>query len=461
MCKRLKIFLPVLLILILAAVFIVRAEDEDIIDNSKELFKQVQLFADSLALISADYVEPVKVKDLIYGAIRGMTGTLDGYSQFLDPESFKEITEETKGEFAGVGIQIGIREGILTVISPIDDTPAFKAGVKAGDLIVKIDDETTRDMTIDDAVERLRGKPGTKVTITVIRKGVDKMLSFEITRAVIKLKSIKEARILEDGISYIKLIEFQQRTPEDLKKAIKRLMGEGAKSLVLDLRNNPGGLLDAAVDSADYFLEPGSLIVYTEGRDPEKRVEFISKRKSEFPDLDVVILVNRGSASASEIMAGAIKDNKRGLLVGVPTFGKGSVQTVIPLKDKSALRITTASYFTPSGKNLRDKGVDPDIYVKYYKEEKKKKGKKESQKKLKIFAELEKQEEEIKDIEKEKVKSKKEKVEGEEPDKEKIEKQDKWKYDSQLRAAVNILKGIKIFEERKTDDLSGEKPVDE
>jgi len=461
MCKRLKIFLPVLLILILAAVFIVRAEDEDIIDNSKELFKQVQLFADSLALISADYVEPVKVKDLIYGAIRGMTGTLDGYSQFLDPESFKEITEETKGEFAGVGIQIGIREGILTVISPIDDTPAFKAGVKAGDIIVKIDDETTRDMTIDDAVERLRGKPGTKVTITVIRKGVDKMLSFEITRAVIKLKSIKEARILEDGISYIKLIEFQQRTPEDLKKAIKRLMGEGAKSLVLDLRNNPGGLLDAAVDSADYFLEPGSLIVYTEGRDPEKRVEFISKRKSEFPGLNVVILVNKGSASASEIMAGAIKDNKRGLLVGVPTFGKGSVQTVIPLKDKSALRITTASYFTPSGKNLRDKGVDPDIYVKYYKEEKKKKGKKESQKKLKIFAELEKQEEEIKDIEKEKVKSKKEKVEGEEPDKEKIEKQDKWKYDSQLRAAVNILKGIKIFEERKTDDLSGEKPVDE
>jgi len=409
-------------------------KEKTITSDSRELFEQVQIFADSLSLITTDYVEPVKAKDLVYGAIQGMTDTLDGYSQFLDQESFREITEETKGEFGGVGIEIGVREGILTVISPIDDTPAYKAGIKAGDMVVKIEKETTRDMSLDDAVKKLRGKPGTKVSITVIREGIDKVLDFDIKRAVIKLKSIKEYKILEEDIGYVKLIEFQERTPQDLEKAVRELMKQGAHSLVLDIRNNPGGLLEAAVDVADSFLSKGDMIVYTEGRDPEKRLEFKSQKEPDFPDLDMVVLVNKGTASAGEILAGAIKDNKRGVIVGVPTFGKGSVQTVIPLKDETALRITTASYFTPSGKSLRDTGVDPDIYVKYYKTPKKSDKDKESKKKIEVFEGLEKDESKDKGPEKEKDK--------------KDEKREM--YDSHLRAAVNILKGLKIFEEYKT-----------
>ncbi|MCK4851768.1 MAG: S41 family peptidase [Candidatus Omnitrophica bacterium] len=439
MRRRWKVFLPILAAAFLAAGFMVQAEDGSIVDENSGLFEQVQLLADSLTLISTDYVEPVKVKDLIYGAIRGMTGTLDGYSQFLDPESFKEITEEAKGEFGGVGIEIGIREGILTVIAPIEDTPAFTAGIKAGDRIVRIDGEAVRDMMLDNAVKMLRGEPGTKVNITVLREGVDNALDLEITRAVIKLKSITDAGILEGEIGYIKLIEFQQRTPEDLKRSMEMLAGKGAKSVILDLRNNPGGLLDAAVEAADYFLEPGRMIVYTEGRDPEKRVEFRSEREPVFPGLNMIVLVDRGSASASEILAGAIKDNKRGVIVGVPTFGKGSVQTVVPLNDGSAIRITTAAYFTPSGKNLRDKGIDPDIHVKYFEGEAR---------------------------EKEKTKKMKDKETGDEGEGERIKEDGPDKggtvepedrgYDSQLSAAINVLKGFRVFEDYRTDSLSGE-----
>lgn len=339
------------------------AEDNDTARDAAELFRHIQVFANSIALIKADYAEPVDTKELVYGAVRGMTDTLDGYSQFLDPKSYEDLTEMAKGEFAGVGIEIGIQDNILTVITPIDDTPAFEAGILAGDKIVKIDAETTRDMTLDDAVLRLRGEPATEVGMTVVREEVDEPLDFKITRAVIKLKSIKEAKLLAGDIGYIKVTQFQKRTSADLKKTLEELMRQGAKSLILDLRNNSGGLFEAAVETADYFLKPGMMIVYTEGRAAGTCVEFKAKRNMEFTDLDMVILVNKGSASASEILAGAIKDNKRGRIVGVTTFGKGSVQTVIPFGDGSALKLTTAAYFTPAGTNLMDKGIEPDVYV--------------------------------------------------------------------------------------------------
>ena len=437
-----------------AAVFTVRAEEQDtgILDDAKELFNQIQLFADSITLISTDYVEPVKVKDLVYGAIRGMMDTLDGYSQFLDPESFQEITEETKGEFGGVGIEVGIREGILTVIAPIEDTPAFEAGIQTGDKIVKIDEEVTRDMTLDDAVKMLRGEPGTEVVITVIREETEEILDFKIKRAIIKLKSITKAEIIEEDIAYVKIEEFQERTARDLRTNIKDLMKQGASSLIIDIRNNPGGLLDASVESADEFLAPGMMIVYTEGRDPEKRTEFKSKKRSDFDGLDMVVLVNKGSASASEIFAGAIKDNKRGVVVGVTTFGKGSVQTVIPLKDKSALRLTTAAYFSPSGRCIREKGIEPDIYVEKKKlREKKVEKDKEQEKKEELFKKVKT------DDRKPKKKKDDKKQEEEKPEEKKVD--ERLLKDNQLQTAVSILKGVKIFESyRNSPEVQGKSP---
>ncbi len=435
MRKKILIVCMLLSLGISGITFFVNAEEKIIIDDSKELFKQVQLFADAITLISKEYVKPIEVKDLIYGAIKGMMGTLDGYSQFLDPDSFRDITEETKGEFGGIGIEIGMREGVLTVIAPIEDTPAFKAGLQADDKIVKIDDEITREMTLDDAVKKLRGEPGTDVKITVIREGADKLLDFTLTRAIIKLESIKESKIIEEDIAYIKLVEFQERTARDLRQEIKNLKAEGAKSLIIDLRNNPGGLLNSSIDVADQFLEPGALIVYTEGRDPKKRVDYTAKRKTDFHDMNMAVLVNKGSASASEILAGAIKDNKRGIIIGTPTFGKGSVQTVMPLKDRSALRLTTAAYYTPSGKNISDKGIEPDIVV----ERKKTEEKEEDSEKEKI-------EEKKKELFR---KVKKDKKDDEQEEKEKTEEK-KEIYDNQLRTAVNVLKGINIFEGYKT-----------
>lgn len=436
------------------------AAEKTIVDEPQKIFEDIQLLADTIALITTEYVEPVKMKDIVYGALRGMTGTLDGYSQFLDPQSFQEITEETQGEFGGVGLEIGMREGMITVISPMEDTPAFEAGIKPGDIILSIDGTVTRDMMMDDALSKLRGKAGTKVKLTVFREDESRIIDVELTRAMIKIKSIKDVKILEEGIGYIKLIEFQQRTPGDIKKSIDELAAKGAKGLVLDLRNNPGGLLDSAVGVAEKFLDPGRMIVYTEGRDPSKRMEFKSQGKDLYKDMVLVILVNKGSASAAEILAGAIKDNKRGIIVGTTTFGKGSVQTVIPLRDDSALRLTTAAYFTPAGNNIRDKGIEPDIIVKYSKPVKRSPEDKEQKRKLEIFAAfaekggkkeaegtvekvIEENAAEVSQEEKPMKDEKKEKGTGEEKA---YEDKD---YDSQVMAAVNIIKGLRIYEEYK------------
>ncbi|HNX91681.1 MAG TPA: S41 family peptidase, partial [Candidatus Omnitrophota bacterium] len=324
----------------------------------------------------------------------------------------------------------------------------------------------TRDITLDGAVKKLRGKPGTKVNLSVVREGESKVIKFEIERAVIVLKSIKDKKIIEGDIGYIRIAEFQEKTGEDLEKAVKELLNNGAKSFVMDLRNNPGGLLDAAVDVSELFLEPGKLIVYTQGRTPESKMEFRSKNTSGFKDMPIVVVVDAGSASAAEIFAGAMKDNKRALIIGERTFGKGSVQTVIPLRDGAGLRLTTANYFTPSGKNINEKGVDPDITVKYVAETG---GKKPEDLKSvdEIFEELEVEKEDAKrnnNSEKitatngklpEKIKDKTtpavtDNNQSAGTDKEGKKDQEISEYDNQLAAAINVLKGIKLYESYKS-----------
>jgi len=336
-------------------------------DNEKkkkdELYRQVELFSDTLAIIHKEYVDDTLPKDLIYGALKGMLSSLDAHSQFMDPDTYNELKEETEGKFGGLGIEITIKDGLLTIITPIEDTPAWKAGLKPGDRIVKINNELTREMLLTDAVKKMRGKPGEIVDLAVLRDSEKKLLDFKITRAVIKIKDIKHARILEDGIGYIRLVEFRENTPQELNNALGNLSKQRMNALIIDLRNNPGGLLDAAVKITGKFIQPNKMIVYTKGRQFDQNLEFYSNTKNAILDLPLVILINQGSASGSEIVAGALQDYKRAIIIGTKSFGKGSVQSVVPLRDGSALRLTTSRYFTPSGKIINGKGVTPDIEV--------------------------------------------------------------------------------------------------
>ena len=328
-----------------------------------DLYRQVELFSDTLAIIHNEYVDDTKPKDLIYGALKGMLASLDPYSQFMDPETYNDLKVDTQGKFGGLGIEITTKEGLLTVITPIEDTPAWKAGIKANDHIVKINDELTRDMALTDAVKKMRGKPGEVVNLTILRDSEKKLLDFKITRDIIKIKDIKQVRILENGIGYIRLTEFRENTLKELDSALSNLSKQNMKALILDLRNNPGGLLDVAVKIAGRFISPDKMIAYTKGRKQDQNFEFFSDSKNAILDLPLVILINEGSASGSEIVAGVLQDYKRAILIGNKSFGKGSVQTVIPLGDGSALRLTTSHYFTPSGKIIHGKGVTPDILV--------------------------------------------------------------------------------------------------
>ncbi len=332
-------------------------------EKENSIYEELPLLADTITIVQSDYVEEVDPQKLIYGALQGMLSSLDKHSQFMDPDTYKEMKVETKGEFGGLGIVITIKDNLLTIISPIDDTPAYKVGIKAGDKIVKIDGESTKDIDLIAAVKKMRGKPNTQCMLTVLREGEQKLLDFTITRAIIKIKSIKEAKVLEDKIGYIKLIEFQEKTSEELEKALKRIEKKGIESLILDLRNNPGGLLNVAVKVADKFLPGNKVIVSTRGRRPEQNIVFKSTSRGARRDYPLIVLINEGSASASEIVAGAIRDHERGILLGHKSFGKGSVQTVIPLRDGSALRLTTAKYFTPSGVCIHDVGLEPDVLV--------------------------------------------------------------------------------------------------
>jgi carboxyl-terminal processing protease len=388
-----------------------------------DLYRQIELFSDSLAIIQSDYVDEVNPKDLIYGALKGMLASLDPHSQFMDPDTYNELKVDTEGKFGGLGIEITIKDGLLTVVTPIEDTPAWKAGIKANDRIVKINNELTRDMTLTDAVKRLRGKPGESVNVTVLRESEKKLLEFTIVRDIIKIKDIKEAKILEDGIAYIRLVEFRENTGQDINTVLENLTKNGMKALILDLRNNPGGLLDAAVKVAEKFIEKGKKIVYTKGRKGNQDMEFVSHSTHPVTALPLVVLINEGSASGSEIVAGCLQDYRRAIIVGTKSFGKGSVQTVIPLRDGSALRLTTSKYFTPLGKVIHGKGVMPDIVVEEGKIELLESTEKKLESPQEIFEEIEKKD---------------------------IKKQDKspdYKSDNQLMRAVDILKAVMLFKE--------------
>src|SRR6266702_3234412 len=328
-------------------------------------YESIELFTDVLSMVKKSYVEEVDTKKLIYGAINGMLASLDSHSSFMPPEMFKEMKIETKGAFGGLGIEITVKDGMLMVISPIEDTPAYRAGIKAGDHILKIDDKYTKDMTTMDAVNRMRGPKGTKVTLTIMREGFEKPKEFPLVRDVIQVKSVKY-KTLDEGYGYIRIAQFQEKTDEDLVKALKSLRdanGGNLRGLVLDLRNDPGGLLDQAVRVSEHFVEEGKLIVYTEGREKDSKMRFTSRGVTKEPHYPIVVLINGGSASASEIVAGALQDHKRAVIMGTQSFGKGSVQTIIPLSDNSGLRLTTARYYTPNGRSIQAKGITPDLTV--------------------------------------------------------------------------------------------------
>ena len=331
-------------------------------------YEQLRLFTEVLSIVQNQYVDEVPPKELIYSAIKGTLRGLDPHSSFLDPDSYKDMQVETTGSFGGLGIEITLKDDILTVVSPIEGTPAFKAGLTTGDRIVKIDGLSTKDMQLSDAVKRMRGKPGTKVTISVVREGWTEAKDYEIVREQIRVHSVRE-HMLPNSIAYIKLRQFQEQTPHDLDQALAKAGKDGMKALVLDLRNNPGGLLTAAVEVSEKFVDDGKLVVYTEGRVRNQNMRFTAHSKKPLaPAIPMVVLLNQGSASASEIVAGALQDWGRAMVVGTQSFGKGSVQTIIPLSDGSGIRLTTAKYFTPKGRSIHGKGITPDIVVELPKE---------------------------------------------------------------------------------------------
>jgi carboxyl-terminal processing protease len=326
--------------------------------------EELRLFSEVFSRIKSDFVEPVDDKTLLENAIRGMLSGLDPHSTYLSEAEFKELRIGTTGEFGGLGIEVGMENGFVKVIAPIDDTPAERAGVEAGDLIIRLDDAPVKGLSLNDAVKIMRGKPGTKIQLTIVRDGEEKPLKITIVRDVIKVQSIK-SRMLEDGFGYIRVTQFQSKTGESLIKAVDKLRKESEgelKGIVLDLRNNPGGVLSAAVAVSDAFLDKG-LIVYTKGRVKDSRLRFQAKPSDVLKGAPIVVLVNGGSASASEIVAGALQDHKRAVVIGSKTFGKGSVQTILPLKENTALKLTTARYYTPLGRSIQAEGIEPDILL--------------------------------------------------------------------------------------------------
>lgn len=329
----------------------------------QDAYNKLKVFSEVLSLIESNYVEPVQKDSMIEGAISGMVKSLDPHTSYMPPVSYKEMQVETTGKFGGLGIEISLRDGVLTVVSPIDDTPAFKVGIKPGDKIIKIGDESTLDMTLQDAVSRLRGETGSPVTITIFRKTFKAPKEFTIVRDIIKVRSVV-SKLYQDDIGYIKIRNFSKNTSSDLDKALEELRGKAITKLILDVRNNPGGLLNQAVEVTDRFLNKENLIVYTKGRSDDQNMRFTSHDKVAGVSYPLIILVNGGSASASEIVAGALQDLNRAIILGTQTFGKGSVQTIIPLSDGSALRLTTARYYTPSGRVIQENGIEPDIIVK-------------------------------------------------------------------------------------------------
>jgi len=398
--------------------------------SAQSSYEDLRLFTEVMSMIKKNYVDDVKTKDLVTGAIKGMLSSLDPHSGYMTAEQFKEFQADTKGEFGGLGIQIAIKDSVVTVIAPIEDTPAYRAGLKAGDKIMKIAGESTKDMSIHDAVTRMRGPKGKQVTLSIFREGWKETKDFTIVRDIIKIKSVK-SKMIRDDVGYVKLTQFQETTASDMAKALAALQKSGMKSLVLDLRNNPGGLLNAAVEVSEQFLPAKKLVVFIKGRTGEKMEYFTESEFKTYEQMPIVVLVNQGSASASEIVAGALKDWNRAVVLGVQTFGKGSVQSLVPLTDGSGLRLTTAKYYTPKGTSIQSVGITPDIIVKLEAKEGK------ENKEVTVVRE--------RDLDRH-LKNEKNEPSQKEKNEEKAVYEVEEKDDAQLLRAIDILKTWKVIE---------------
>jgi carboxyl-terminal processing protease len=401
--------------------------------------QQLRTFADIFGRIKANYVEPVEDEVLLENAIRGMVSGLDPHSNYLDADDYKELQVGTKGEFGGLGIEVGMEDGFVKVISPIDDTPAQRAGVRSGDLIVRLDDTPVKGLSLNEAVALMRGKPGTSLELTIVRKGEEKPIKITVIRDIIRVVSIK-SRLLDERFAYLRISQFQTNTTSDMLKSLEKLKGKvngPLQGMVLDLRNNPGGVLNAAVSVSDAFLESG-LIVYTEGRENDSQLRFEAAPDDVLDGAPIVVLVNEGSASASEIVAGALQDQNRAVIMGSRTFGKGSVQTIIPITDTAAVKLTTARYFTPSGRSIQAEGIEPDIA-------------------LEDLTVSKAEERKVKPIKESNLSghllngNEKETLQGEDKKADQIdESREMVKKDYQLGEALNLLKGLAILRSKNT-----------
>ena len=444
-----KKIVPVVKISVLFTVsflFLVSSVMADVSQKDREdTYKQLELFANVLSLLQENYVDPINTKELIDGAINGLLLSLDPHSSYLTPQNYQDLKDETDGSFTGIGIEITMRDNMLTIVSSIEGTPADQAGLKAKDMIVKINGELTKEMTPMDALRKLRGPKGTKVTISIQREGWKTLKDFTLIRDIIPIQSVK-AFFLEPGLAYTRITNFQSQTTSDFKKALHDLEAiNPIKGLILDLRNNPGGLLNQAVSISEIFIDEG-LIVSTKGRTPEQNMTYKAHENSGEGKYPMVVLVNEGSASASEIVAGALQDHKRAIIVGTQTFGKGSVQTIIPLPDGAALRLTTARYYTPSGRSIQEKGITPDVevaYVPYSPQSEDKSSDSDITREVDLKNHFKN-----KDTASRKADSRAEKVT---PDTLRLnnEIRDRLNKDNQLRSALNILKSLDLYSEFK------------
>lgn len=430
MSKR-RYFFAALLIMMLIGPY----GDRQVSAIDRGTYKSLRTFNEILDIVGKNYVEPVSSDKLIEGAINGMIKSLDPHSAYMTEEMYKELEVETRGSFGGVGIEITLVKDILTVVSPIEDTPAYKAGVKAADQIIKINGDSTKDISIMDAVKKLRGKKGTNVTITIVRENLEKPLDIKLTRDTIVVKSVK-SKIYNENIGYLRIASFQEHTGDDLAKALNEInpKNKPLAGIIIDMRNNPGGLLNQSIEVSDLFLKKGT-IVSTRGSSKSMESKAAAKDNGNEPACPIIVLVNEGTASASEIVSGALQDNKRAVILGTQTFGKGSVQTVIPLEDGSALKLTTAKYYTPSGRSIQAEGITPDIVVKQVVKSENPDGKKEKPENHVL------REKDLKGhIKSTTEKNKKEEKANEEKILEK---------DTQLKSALDLMKGLIILTEKK------------
>jgi carboxyl-terminal processing protease len=421
-------------------------------DQREDTYRQLEIFANVLSILQENYIDEIDADNTIEGAISGMLLSLDPHSSYLTAEDFDELQDETRGNFSGVGIEVTIRDGILTIISPIEGTPADKAGLQAKDLIVKINGEPTKNMPSLEAIKLLRGPKGSEVSVSIYRDGWQELKEFTIVRDIISLHSVK-GLFLEPGFAYVRITNFQGQTTKDVKELLTKLeQKKHIKGLILDLRNNPGGLLDQAISISDIFLEEG-LIVYTKGRIQEQNMTFQAHSNNGKNLYPLVILVNEGSASASEIVAGAIQDHKRGVIVGTQTFGKGSVQTILPMPGGSGLRLTTARYYTPNGRSIQATGIVPDVevpHIPYMKQQK-------EERILPNFVRETDLKNHILNSDEQRKKTAENYSDSEEDDKSKKERQtiaNRLKKDNQLRTALNILKSLNLYTDYRTSSAA-------